>query len=108
MKCVYKNENLSKTNFGNHQTELTDFGLLGNLSVNISVSQFQHAESNVDYFWDSELASNKTITIVVDRIAQIIIGLTEVKTFHKGQLVPVKAARTEIRDGRKKSIIVML
>jgi len=108
MKCVYKNENLSKTNFGNHETQLTDFGLLGNLSVNISISPLQHSESSVDYFWDSEAASHKTIIIQVDGIAQIAIGLTEVKTFHKGQLVPVKTARTGIEDGRKKSIIVML
>jgi hypothetical protein len=108
MKCVYKNENLSKANVGNHEAQLTDFGFRGNISVNICVSRIQHSESSVDYFWDSELTSNKTITIVVDGIAQIIIGLTQVKTFHQGQLVPVKAAQMGIKDGRKKSIIVML
>lgn len=69
MKCVYKKENLHEESSARHVRELTDFGFVGNLSVNISLSRIQHAEDNVDHFWNSEATPNKTITIQADGIA---------------------------------------
>jgi hypothetical protein len=108
MKDVFRDHGVCMTNSPRHDKELTDFGLLGNLSVNVSVSQIQHSESNVDYFWNSEATPNKTITIHADGIAQIIIDLSEVKTFKEGQLVPAKADRSGIENSIKKTITVIL
>ena len=108
MKCVHKNGSPGTQSFSAHEQQLTDFGILGNLSVNISFSRIRELKSDVDYFWDSEAMSHKTITIQVDGIAQIIIGLAEVKTFKEGQLVQVKADRLGMEDNIEKSIIVIL
>jgi hypothetical protein len=108
MRNLFESGDLDKEKLVKLEKELTEFGLLGNLSVNISVSTIQNLAGHPDYIWDSEVSSEKTITINVDGVAQIIIALSEVKTFKDGELVSVKTSRTEIANDRKKSMIVIL
>lgn len=89
----------------NESTEMTDFELFGNVSVNICVQPRGSETKNADYAWRSPENCHKEFIILLDDIAELIISIEEIKTFVQGQMV---ANRKNASDFRRKRIVVVI
>jgi len=96
----------SKQECSKHEPiEITDFEIFGNVCVNVRVQPRQIEQKNVDYTWCSAENSHKEFTICLNDIAELIISISEVKTFKGGKIVINQ--KQALNFGRKTIFVVI-
>jgi len=87
--------------------QLTNFELFETFSVTVSVNSLQRKQRAEDYIWHSGSTCYKEFVIVLDNTAEIVISLSEIKTFKEGQIVNMNMGSLKSNLTSKKIFIII-